>query len=79
MFRNWCHFPKFMFSENVTCVKTEGGAVIQTSFSDNTNVLAMTTILFRMRCSLWISIKVMSTIKDFCDHILQANIVDGTL
>ena len=38
MFRNWCHFPKFMFSENATCVKTEGGAVIQTSFSDKTNV-----------------------------------------
>ena len=50
MFRNWCLFPKFMFSENATCVKTEGGAVIQTSFSDKTNVfLAMTTILFRKR------------------------------
>ena len=37
-----------MFSENATCVKTEGGAVIQASFSDKTNVfLAMTTILFR--------------------------------
>ena len=48
MFRNLCHFPKFMFSENATCVKTEGGAVIQTLFSDRTNVfLAMTTILFR--------------------------------
>ena len=48
MFLNWGHFPKFMFSVNVTCVKTEGGAVIQKSFSDRTNVfLAMTTILFR--------------------------------
>ena len=39
-----------MFSEKATCLKTEGGAVIQTPFSDRTNVfLAMTTILIRRR------------------------------
>ena len=36
--KNWCDFPKFMVSEKATCVKTEGGAVIQTAFSDRTNV-----------------------------------------
>ena len=59
MFRNWCHFPKLVFSENDTCVKTEGVAVIQTSFSDRTNVfLAMTTIRIRIRIRIRIIIRI---------------------
>ena len=55
MFRNLCHFPKFMFSENATCVKTERVAVIQSSFSDKTNgfFLSMTTTLYCLEGELF--------------------------